>query len=119
MAFGTFTIVEQIAAQGPVFYDRCTLVGDGAYPSGGTPDFEAAYQEASKAAALVEASGRTIVALLNDDINDDDGSGSSDGIVLQYDHTNDKLRVMLGKTMVESAQSDQSTITWKFTIVSK
>lgn len=120
MALGTFTIIEEVASQGPVMWHRCTLVGDGAYPSGGSAGFEALYQAAAQAAGVLsEGSGRTIVALLNDDLNDDDGSGSSDGIILQYDHTADKLRVMLGKTMVESAQSDQSSITWKFTLVSK
>jgi hypothetical protein len=74
------------------------------------------YQAALAAAGIGE---RTIVGILNDDINDDDGSGTSDGVILQYDHGNDKLRVMLGKTMVESAQANQSSVTYKLTIISK
>ena len=116
MALGTFTLLEQSAGQGPLFIDRVSVVGDGTYPAGGTPTFEAVYQDALAAAGL---NARTIVALIDDEINADDGSGTSDGIVLKYDHSADKLAVFLGKTMVESAQANQSSVTYLFTIVSK
>ena len=112
MPLGTFAVLERSAGDGPLFVDRCSVVGDGAYPAGGSVDFQAAYRAAV-------GSARTIVALIDDEINDDDGSTSSDGVVLQYDHSADKLRVVLGKTMVESAQSDQSGVTYLFSILSK
>ena len=40
MALGTLTILASIAAVGPVRHDRCTVVGDGAYPSGGSLGLE-------------------------------------------------------------------------------
>jgi hypothetical protein len=115
MALGTFTVVEQSAGDGPLFVDRCTVVGDGAYSAGGAPaagGFEALYQAAV-------GSARTIVALIADDENLDDGSGTSDEVTLQYDHSADKLKVLLTKTGVESAQADQSGVTYQFTILSK
>lgn len=115
MALGTFTVVEQAAGDGPLFVDRCTVVGDSAYTAGGSPSaggFETLYRTAV-------GSARTIVALINDDENLDDGSGGSNEVYLQYDHSADKLKVMLMATGVESAQANQSGVTYKFTILSK
>ena len=47
MALGDITLLEQAAAQGPVFYDRISVVGDSAYGAGGSPGaggFEALFQ---------------------------------------------------------------------------
>lgn len=111
MSLGIFTIVEQVASDGPLFIDRCTLVGDGTYPAGGTPDFEALYQAAAVAAGLKNAGGRTIVMLHQD--HDTELSA------LEYDHANDKLFARVKTTGVESAVTNQSGITYVLTIVSK
>lgn len=108
MSLGTFTIAEQGAAQGPLFHDRCTVQGDDAYPSGGTPGFEAAYQAAL---AAVGIGPREIVAVIpqhDTTIN-----------VAEYDHANDKLFVRVKATGVESAVSDQSGNVYAMLIISK
>lgn len=104
MALGTITVVEQMAAQGPLFMDRVTIVGDDAYASGGSAGVEAAFQAAV-------GSEREIVGIINDDSNGD--------ALLQYDHANDKLLVRLISTGAESAVSDQSGTTYKLTVISK
>lgn len=104
MALGAITVVENAAAQGPVFWDRVTVVGDDAYPAGGSAGFEAAYRAAAKA-------DREIVAIVNDDLNGDN--------LLEYDHANDKLFVRVRSTGVESAVADQSGTTYRLTVVSK
>lgn len=76
MAFGTMTLIEsKQVAQGPVFIDRVTLVGDGAYSSGGTAGLKAKLQ-------LLTKDGRVPFAL-----NTEDGKGQ----LLQYDLANEKL----------------------------
>ncbi len=111
MALGAITIIEQASAQGPVFYDRVSIVGDGAYPAGGSPGFEALFQAAVAGAGEAPLSGRTIVALQQDF----DAELNS----LEYDHTNDKLFARVKTTAVESGVSDQSGITYIATVVSK
>jgi len=104
MALGAITVVERVASQGPVFYDRVTIVGDGAYASGGSAGFEALFRAAV-------GSDRTIVGLV----------GEFDGTInsLEYDHANDKLFVRVRATGVESAVSDQSGNTYRALIISK
>lgn len=104
MSLGTITVLERAAAQGPLFHDRVSIVGDDAYPSGGTPGFEASLQAAI-------GSGRQIVGLI----------GEFDGTInsLEYDHANDKLFVRVRATGVESAVSDQSSNTYRALIISK
>lgn len=106
MALGTITLVERAAAQGPLFVDRISIVGDDAYPAGGTPDFESLFQAADSV-----LSGREIVAVLADDLNGDNA--------LEYDHANDKLFVRVRSTGAESAVSDQSGNTYRLTVLSK
>lgn len=49
MALGTMTLVEsKQVAQGPLFVDRVTLVGDGSYSSGGTTGLKAKLQALTK-----------------------------------------------------------------------
>lgn len=118
MALGTTTIVEQVAGEGPVFIDRVTQVGDGAYPAGGTAAFQAKYRAAAVASGLKKASGRNIIAILPGGLNPDDGSGTSKEIVPLYDHTSDKLMMVLMNTGVESAQSNQSSVTYNLLVLS-
>ncbi len=111
MALGAITVVEQVAAQGPVFVDRVSIVGDGAYPAGGSPGFEALFQAAVAGTGEAKTSGRVIVALLQD--HDTELSA------LEYDHTADKLFARVKTTGVESAVADQSAITYIATVLSK
>jgi len=111
MALGTMTIVEQVSPEGPLYIDRCTLVGDGAYPSGGTAGFEATYQAAAVAAGMKNAVGRTIVMVHQDH--------DAELNALEYDHANDKLFGRVKTTGVESAVSNQSGITYVLTVISK
>ncbi len=104
MTLGTITLLEAAAAQGPLFHDRVSIVGDDNYPAGGSPGFEALAQAAI-------GSGRTLVAVLPDhdtEIN-----------LLEYDHANDKLFVRVHATGVESAVSDQSGLTYNALCISK
>lgn len=49
MALGTLTSVSQnILPGGPTFIDRCSLVGDSAYPTGGTAGLQAALRALRK-----------------------------------------------------------------------
>jgi hypothetical protein len=100
-------IVEQAAGDGPIFYDRISVVGDGAYTTGGSPaagGFEALFQAAVGAA-------RTIIAVHQDH--------DTELNALEYDHTNDKLFARVKTTGVESAVADQSGITYILTVISK
>jgi len=104
MALGTITVVEAAAAQGPLFMDRITVVGDDGYAAGGTAGFEASVQAALGAQ-------REIVGLINDDSNGD--------FLLQYDHANDKLLVRKISDGAEDTTVDQSGRTYKITVISK
>ena len=104
MTLGDITLVEAAAGQGPIFYDRVTIVGDGAYPADGTPSFEALLQ-------AVIGNGRQIIGLQSE----------PDGEINQceYDHAADKLFVRVRATGVESAVSDQSALTYSVLVTSK
>lgn len=80
MALGTTTRVESVAGVGPVFYDRVTVVGDGAYPTGGSAGLLAAFRVACGA-------GRNIFSVIPQDCG---------GYSVAYDHVNDKLIVRHG-----------------------
>lgn len=103
MTLGDITLVEAAAGQGPIFYDRVTIVGDGAYPAGGTPSFEALL-------AAKIGNGRQIIGLQ-----------SEPGTInqLEYDHAADKLFIRVRATGVESAVSDQSALTYSVLVTSK
>ena len=111
MALGAITILEQAASQGPIFHDRISMVGDGAYPAGGSPGFEALFQAAVAGTGETPLTAREIVSVHQDF----DAELNS----LEYDHTNDKLFARVKTTAVESAVSDQSGITYIMTVVSK
>lgn len=49
MALGALTSISQnILPSGPAFIDRCSLVGDSAYPTGGTAGLQAALRALRK-----------------------------------------------------------------------
>lgn len=107
MALGTLTGVSAAAAQGPIFIDTVTLVGDSAYPTGGSTGLQAKLQ-------TLRGDGRVIVF-----VNVADASGN----VLVYNSTNEKLIVYqqdAGGALAEPANAtDLSGTTFKLVIVSK
>lgn len=110
MALGTFTVVEKVAAQGPVQFVRATVVGDGAYSAGGSTGI---------LAALKSALGKSNLNIISCQ-----GEGDNAGRVLVYDHANEKLKVYQGDNdggadgpLVEDATANQSGRTYGLFIV--
>jgi hypothetical protein len=105
MALGLLTGVNAAAAQGPIFFDTVTLVGDGAYPSGGSTGLQAKLQ-------TLRGDGRVIVGVMVAD---------GAGFVTHYNNANDKLIVYTqdGSGALAEVTGDQSAITYKLIIVSK
>lgn len=104
MSLTTLTVVDKSnAAQGPLFFDRVTLVGDAAYVATGTTGLQAIYAAAVK-------SNRTIVAVVPGDCGD---------AVPSYDPVTDKLFVRVMSTGVQAANGDLSASTYKLTIISR
>lgn len=104
MALGDITIVEAAASQGPIFYDRVTIVGDGTYPTGGTAGFEASFQAAV-------GSARQIIAVMPEE---DSGANK-----VSYDHANDKLLVRAKANNAEASAGNLSAQTFRALIVSQ
>lgn len=105
MALGAFTIVEKVTSpNGPVFHIRATIVGDGTYPAGGTTGLLAKLKTALNDANI------NIIAVK--------GQSAPDTVSeLEYDHTNEKLFARVRTTGVESADADQSDVTYGLYIV--
>ena len=104
MSLGALTIVERVDAVGPVFHIRATLVGDGAYSSGGSTGLLAKLK----------------TALGDDSVNIIAVKGQSDPATLselEYDHTNEKLFARVRTTGVESAVANQSGVTYGLYII--
>jgi hypothetical protein len=105
MALGALVSVNAGAAQGPIFLDTVTLVGDGAYSSGGSAGLQAKLQ-------TLRGDGRVIIGIIPSD---------GAGYVISYNNANDKLFVYLqdaGGALAE-ASGDLSAVTFKMVIVSK
>lgn len=104
MALGTMTLVSQHKGDGPIFYDRVTLVGDGSYPTGGSTGVEAKLRALTK-------DQRTIIKI------DEEDYGGDRAV---YDRVNEKLKVYDKDTGAEKANaSNQAGVTYKFCIVSR
>lgn len=105
MALGAFAIVEKVQTDGPLWTCRCTIVGDGAYPAGGSTGLLAKLRAALAAnvdiLSVVDQSAPTTVSRL------------------EYDHTNEKLFARVRTTGVESAVGDQSGVTYGLVIVAR
>jgi len=102
MPLGNLTVVERIDALGPMRALRCTVVGDNAYPTGGSPGLLAKIRAALKGQ-------ENIVAVF--------GQGDNGDRLLEYDHANDKLRVRVISTGAEVAPAnDQSSATYGLVI---
>jgi hypothetical protein len=98
MALGTPTLVRKIS-QGPIHTDQLTFAGDGAYPAGGTVDFEGYYREALKTAEK-SSPGREVLAVIQVDAS---------GYVLRYDKANDKLMVFEANSDAADGPLQQSS----------
>jgi hypothetical protein len=103
MALGALTIVEQANSPGPVKHYRVTLVGDGAYPTGGSTGLLAKLQAAANGEALNIVSVQGCSA---------PGTTSE----LEYDHANEKLYARVRSTQAQSEVSDQSGVTYGLNI---
>lgn len=85
MALGTPTLARVITTA-PLFIDRLTFAGDGAYPAGGTVGFST-YLKTALETAGAPSGGREVIGIDQVDAS---------GYVLRYDKTNDKLMVFEG-----------------------
>lgn len=104
MALGTVTSVSATAAQGPVFTDRLTVVGDSSYPTGGTAGLAAALKALRK-------DQRDIVSVV------DEGVATNK---IEYDKANDKLLCYVRATGAQVANAtDLSGTTFKICVTSK
>jgi hypothetical protein len=107
MALGAMVSNNAAAAQGPIFFDTVTLVGDGAYPTGGSLGLQAKLQ-------TLRGDGRVIV-----EVSVADGGGYN----VQYDALTDRLKFYeqdAGGAMGEVVDAtDLSGVTMKLVIKSK
>lgn len=92
----------------PLFANLVSFDGDGAYPAGGTPGFQAAMQ-------AVIGSGRELVAVLGQDCG---------GYVPVYDKANDKLKVyeqtnVATSPLIETATANLSGTSFNVLVLSK
>jgi hypothetical protein len=105
MALGTLAIVSSVVGGG-IFVDRCTLVGDGSYPTGGSTGLLA------KLRTLHKSNGLSILSVKPEGDNGDR--------LPEYDHANAKLKVRVISTAAEVANAtDLSGVTFGLVITSK
>lgn len=89
----------------PTYCDLITLLGDGAYPAGGTVGFLAAFKAAvGQTRTILGVVGQSLPSTLSE---------------LEYDFTNDKLFARVRTTGVESAVADQSGVTYRLLVISE
>jgi len=93
MALGTFT--KKRDTDNRVHILKCTIVGDGAYPTGGTASF---------ADFIGLKLGKNVKIL--------DVKGIGTGYILTYDYTNDKLLAYDGALAQASNAADLSGVTF-------
>jgi len=113
MALGTITVTPKVKT-GPIHVDHLSFAGDGAYPAGGTVDFEGLFVAALKAADK-GSPGRKILSISQVDAS---------GYVLRYDFANDKLMVFESDNggadgpLQESTTANMAAITHKVIVFS-
>jgi hypothetical protein len=118
MAFGTCTMVTSAGGRpsAPTYHLDITLVGDGAYPTGGTAGFAALVQAAAKTAGIkVVIEKANILGLIEIDTK---------GYLLSYDKTDDKLIVRYfdynagsdGAAIEVPNATDLSAVTFRFSV---
>lgn len=111
MAIGAITVVSKSQIPGPLNIDQISFAGDAAYPSGGTPGFQALVRTA------LGKGNVTISHVIPVDCG---------GYVPEYDTAADKLKLLYGDNnnaadgpLVENATADLHTTTFKLIVVSK
>ena len=110
MAFGTPATLDSETGEAPgapTFFIRVSFPGDGAYPSDGTPDFQAFLR------AAVDGRAVEIIDII---------PGDCGGYIPVYDKTNDKLKVYeqtdtATAPLIETATSNLSGSTFNLTAV--
>ncbi len=113
MSLGTITVTPKVTT-GPIHADHLSFAGDGAYPGGGTTDFEGKFQ-AALALAGKGSPGREVLGIIQVD---------SSGYVLRYDKANDKLMVFEANSdsadgpLQESSTANLSGTTFKVIVLS-
>lgn len=103
MAIGAITVLEVTAGDGPLRMDLLQFAGDGAYPTGGTPNFQAAVR-----AALGKGQIELIGVI----------GQVCGGLHPYYDKAADKLLVYSGAAEVSGA-SNQSAVQFRLIAISK
>lgn len=97
------SLVGGADAQGPIYHDRVTFLGDDSYPAGGSPDFEALIRAATK-------DNRKVLGVMGDD-------GTN---YYEYDFANNTLKAFVRTTGVEVvASTDLSANTVRLLVISK
>jgi hypothetical protein len=103
MAIGAITVLEVTAGDGPLRADLISFAGDGAYPTGGTANFQTLVRNAL-------GKGRVeIIAVLGQDCG---------GRTPVYDKALDKLKVYNGTSEISNA-TDLSATTFRLVVLSK
>lgn len=104
MAIGTIALLAQAQGVGPVFIDTVKFAGDGAYPTGGTVDFEGSLRTRV-------GDNREVMSV---------EPGPCGLYVPVYDKENDKLKVFVRTTGVEVGNGvDLSGTFFVMTVTSK
>ena len=104
MSLGTFTVLEGgESPNGPLWVERCTVVGDNAYPTGGSVGLLAALR------AFKKSNNLNIIAVIGQD---------NSGQRVTYDHANDKLKVYVAAGTEQPATTNLSATTYNFVVIS-
>lgn len=104
MALGPITVIDKAQVTGTVNNDEITFTGDGAYPAGGTPGFQALCRKA------IGKGNITILYVVP--------QGNPQALSAVYDADNDKLKVYTGTTEASGGANHGST-TFRMVVVSK
>lgn len=93
------------AASDPFYHEEVTIVGDGAYPTGGSTGLDTAYQALDSA-----HQGRTIVAVVSID---------TFGYAVGWDSVNKKLKVYASAGTEQSNAANLSGVTFHLLLISR
>lgn len=97
MALGTITTKRDTNNLLHVY--KCTILGDGAYPTGGTASFKT-----------------TISNKLGKSVKIIDAKGVASGYIATYDYSNDKLKVYTDALVEASNAADLSAVLFDVTV---
>lgn len=104
MALGAATQGAEVGQEGgPTFFQLLTFLGDDAYPTGGTENFQAFVRTSMANRGNVE-----VIGVIPQDC------GLHRPV---YDKATDKLKVLLGSTGVEVGAGDNSAITYNLIVL--